>query len=140
LDLKEADPVLFKSLGYIVQNDVADLDLYFQTDVKGKHGTVAYDLKPGGGNILVTEENKREYVNLFLDFRFQRGHAQQLHCIAEGFYEFVPLTMLSKFKAEQLELFLCGKSRIDVDDWKVRTCVCLIFLVSDDFCDYAADR
>lgn len=30
------------------------------------------ELKPGGSNIMVTEENKKEYVKLYVNYRFMQ--------------------------------------------------------------------
>ena len=44
-------------------NDITDvLDLTFSTDDDQFGEVVTVDLKPGGRDIEVTEENKREYV------------------------------------------------------------------------------
>ena len=44
-------------------NDITDaLELTFSTDDERFGETVSIELKPGGENIEVTNENKREYV------------------------------------------------------------------------------
>jgi hypothetical protein len=118
-DLETLDPTFYNSLKYMLLNSVTDLDLVFQTDHLVDKKPVSYELKPGGKDIPVTEENKVEYIDLLLDFRFQRGQMEQLSALAEGFYEFIPLPTVNDFTAAQLELFICGKARIDVEDWKV---------------------
>lgn len=43
-----------------------------------------HDLKTGGANILVTEENKKEYVKLYVNYRFMRGIEQQFLALQKG--------------------------------------------------------
>lgn len=43
-----------------------------------------HELKPGGGNIPVTEKNKEEYVRLYVNYRFMRGIEQQFLALQKG--------------------------------------------------------
>lgn len=45
-----------------------------------------HELKPGGASIIVTEENKREYVKLYVNYRFMRGIEQQFMSLQKGMY------------------------------------------------------
>lgn len=45
---------------------------------------VVHELKPGGAAIPVTEENKREYVKLYVNYRFMRGIEQQFLALQKG--------------------------------------------------------
>lgn len=43
-----------------------------------------HELKPGGASNVVTEENKREYVKLYVNYRFMRGIEQQFLALQKG--------------------------------------------------------
>lgn len=45
---------------------------------------VVHELKTGGASIPVTEENKREYVKLYVNYRFMRGIEQQFLWLQKG--------------------------------------------------------
>lgn len=45
---------------------------------------VVHELKPGGAAIPVTEENKREYVKLYVNYRYMRGIEQQFLWLQKG--------------------------------------------------------
>lgn len=47
---------------------------------------VVHELKPGGSSIQVTEENKREYVKLYVNYRFMRGIEQQFLWLQKGLF------------------------------------------------------
>uniref|UniRef100_A0A674K1Q7 HECT-type E3 ubiquitin transferase n=1 Tax=Terrapene triunguis TaxID=2587831 RepID=A0A674K1Q7_9SAUR len=80
------------------------------------------DLKPNGANILVTEENKKEYVHLVCQMRMTgrrlRGGSA---AFLEGFYEIIPKRLISIFTEQELELLISGLPTIDIDDLKSNT-------------------
>lgn len=43
-----------------------------------------HELKQGGAGIAVTEENKKEYVKLYVNYRFMRGIEQQFLALQKG--------------------------------------------------------
>jgi len=45
------------------------------------------ELKPNGHNILVTEVNKQEYVDLMIKWKIERGMGEQVQQIIKGFNE-----------------------------------------------------
>lgn len=47
---------------WILENDPADLDLRFTIDEDLFGQTQQHELKPGGSEIVVTNENKKEYT------------------------------------------------------------------------------
>lgn len=48
-----------------------------------------HELKPNGQQIPVTEDNKREYVKLYVNYRFMRGIEQQFLALQKGTKEFL---------------------------------------------------
>lgn len=80
-----------------------------------------HELKPGGAGIPVTEENKREYVRLYVNYRFMRGIEQQFLALQKGFTELVPTALLRPFDERELELLISGIGSIDIADWRSHT-------------------
>ena len=64
----------------------------------------AHELKPGGKDILVTEENKEDYVRLYVQWRLHRGTLSQFSSLVKGFHELVPCDMLKGFDEKELEV------------------------------------
>ena len=56
------DSEYYNSLKWILDNDPQDLDLYFTVDEELFGQMKVTELKPGGGDIRVTNENKKEYI------------------------------------------------------------------------------
>lgn len=60
------------------------IDSTFSVENNSFGALVVHELKVGGGNIPVTEENKREYVKLYVNYRFMRGIEQQFMWLQKG--------------------------------------------------------
>lgn len=61
-DMESVDTEYYNSLVWIMENDPAELDLYFAVDEESFGKTFQRELKPNGANIPVTNENKHEYM------------------------------------------------------------------------------
>ena len=94
------------------------MEMFFSVDFELLGEIKPHELKPGGNDIQVTEENKEEYLSLVCEWRMTRGIEDQTKAFLEGFNEVVPLEWLQYFDERELELMLCGMQEIDVDDWQ----------------------
>lgn len=62
-DMEGVDADFHRNLTWMLENDITDvLDLTFATEDDRFGERVTIDLKPGGNDIEVTNENKHEYV------------------------------------------------------------------------------
>ena len=75
---------------------------------------VTVELKPGGADIPVTEENKKEYVNAIVEYRISKRVKEQFDAFMMGFNEFIPQELIAVFDERELELLIGGMSEIDV--------------------------
>ncbi|XP_035760362.1 itchy E3 ubiquitin protein ligase a [Neolamprologus brichardi] len=97
------------------------LEMFFSVDKEILGEVTTHELKPDGGNILVTEENKEEYIRLVAEWRLSRGVEEQTQAFFEGFNEVLPQQYLQYFDARELEVMLCGMQEIDLVDWQRNT-------------------
>uniref|UniRef100_A0A7N4P284 E3 ubiquitin-protein ligase HACE1 n=1 Tax=Sarcophilus harrisii TaxID=9305 RepID=A0A7N4P284_SARHA len=118
-DVASIDPEYAKNLQWILDNDISDLGLELtfsvETDVFGAMEEVP--LKPGGASILVTQDNKAEYVQLVTELRMTRAIQPQINAFLQGFHMFIPPSLIQLFDEYELELLLSGMPEIDVNDW-----------------------
>lgn len=75
---------------------------------------VTIELKPGGEEIPVTEENKKEFVDLVVAYRISRRVKDQFEAFMEGLLELIPTDLLNVFDERELELLIGGMSEIDM--------------------------
>ncbi|XP_057685041.1 itchy E3 ubiquitin protein ligase b [Corythoichthys intestinalis] len=122
-DLESVDPEFYNSLIWIKDNNIEEcgLEMFFCVDKEILGEISTHDLKPGGGDIQVTEENKEEYIRLVAEWRLSRGVEEQTQAFFEGFNEVLPQQYLQYFDAKELEVMLCGMQEIDLADWQRNT-------------------
>ncbi|XP_062315854.1 E3 ubiquitin-protein ligase Itchy-like [Osmerus eperlanus] len=122
-DLESIDPEFYNSLIWIKENDIEEcgLEMYFSVDKEILGEVTTHDLKPDGGDLQVTEENKEEYIRLVAEWRLSRGVEEQTQAFFEGFNEVLPQQYLQYFDAKELEVMLCGMQEIDLADWQRNT-------------------
>ncbi|XP_068620752.1 E3 ubiquitin-protein ligase Nedd-4 isoform X5 [Battus philenor] len=120
-DMESVDLEYYNSLMWIKENDPSELYLTFSVDEEQLGKTVQRELKPGGANISVDNENKFEYIKLVIQWRFVSRVQEQMYAFLEGFDGLVPLPLLKIFDENELELLLCGIQHIDVRDWRANT-------------------
>ena len=117
-DLETVDESLHRSLKWMLDNefDPEELDMRFvvDSDYMGRHET--RELKENGQNILVTNQNKEEYVSLILEQRLTKQIGAQIKAFCEGFYAVIPWEDIRSFSPNELDLLICGVPEIDVAD------------------------
>ncbi|CAK77805.1 unnamed protein product (macronuclear) [Paramecium tetraurelia] len=116
-DIKYFDEDLFYSWQYLLNNNIDQLDLYFQLEYIGK----TINLKENGCEIKVTNSNVQEYVNLNIFFYTQQFLEPYLSDFLTGFYQVIPKTLLRIFNPQELEMILFGLPFIDLQDWSKYT-------------------
>uniref|UniRef100_A0A4W6BZU0 E3 ubiquitin-protein ligase n=1 Tax=Lates calcarifer TaxID=8187 RepID=A0A4W6BZU0_LATCA len=120
-DMESVDSEYFNSLMWILENDPTDLDLRFTIDEDLFGQTHQHELKPGGAEIVVTNENKKEYIHLVMQWRFVNRIQKQMTAFKEGFFELIPQDLIKIFDENELELLMCGLGDVDVNDWRENT-------------------
>ncbi|XP_037723147.1 E3 ubiquitin-protein ligase Nedd-4 isoform X12 [Drosophila subpulchrella] len=120
-DMESVDTEYYNSLMWIKENDPRILELTFclDEDVFGQKSQ--HELKPGGANIDVTNENKDEYIKLVIEWRFVARVKEQMSSFLDGFGSIIPLNLIKIFDEHELELLMCGIQNIDVKDWRENT-------------------
>lgn len=121
-DMEAVDPEYHKSLVWILENPINDIiDLTFSTEIEEFGQQKEVDLIPNGRNVAVCDDNKHEYVDLIVENKLTNAIKSQLDAFLEGFYEIIPLDLVSIFTEKELELLISGVPDIDIDDWKNNT-------------------
>ncbi|KAK3678646.1 E3 ubiquitin-protein ligase tom1 [Vermiconidia calcicola] len=118
-DMESLDLDYYKSLVWILENDITDITFEtFSVDVDHFGAVETIDLMPDGRNIPVTEENKQEYVRLVVEHRLIKSVENQLEHFLTGFHDIISPKLIAIFNEQELELLISGLPEIDVDDWK----------------------
>ena len=111
-DVEWVDPEYYNSLCWILENDPTPLDLTFsvEADEASFNDLLPFlrvltglqfgvnrivPLKLGGEGLQVTQENKREYVQLSAQYRLYSSIKEQIESLSEGFYEIIPKELIT---------------------------------------------
>lgn len=66
-------------------NDLSDMGLTFSVTYDNFGAAIVKELKDNGSNIDVTQDNKQEFLDLYLDWYFNDSIAQQYEPFYKGF-------------------------------------------------------
>ena len=124
-DLESVDAELHRGLTWMLENDITGvIDETFTTTEERFGELVTIDLKEGGSEIEVTEENKKDYVDCVVEYRISKRVKEQFDAFMSGFSELIPQDLINVFDERELELLIGGMSEIDVyvsiDTWIAR--------------------
>jgi len=121
-DMESFDPDYYKSLVWMLENDITDIIVETFSVEDDEFGvTKVVDLIENGRNIPVTDENKHEYVRLIVEHKLLTSVKEQMENFLKGFHDIIPEDLIGIFTEQELELLISGLPDIDVDDWKSNT-------------------
>ena len=98
------------------ENDITGVIYETFTRMEERFGEmITIDLKPGGADVAVTEENKKEYVDFVVEYLMLKRVKNQFDAFMSGFSDLIPQDLINVFDECELELLIGGRmSEIDV--------------------------
>jgi E3 ubiquitin-protein ligase HUWE1 len=121
-DVETMDPTMYTNLEKLLSLDIApEMNLDFTVTFERFGKTEEAELIPNGANILVTNDNKKEYIRLRSAFIMTQQIEAQLREFLIGFYKMVPRKEVQTFTEQELELVISGLPDIDVEDLRLNT-------------------
>ena len=90
------------------------IDETFTTTEERFGELVTIELRPGGADVNVTEENKKEYVDAVVEYRISKRVKEQSDAFMSGFSELIPQDLITIFDEREMELLISGTPDIDV--------------------------
>lgn len=121
-DLEFSDPELFRSLmtvSRMTMDEEFDALCQFFTIVGDDNKEV--ELMPGGSQRQVSNSNKKEYIKLLAEHVMTNRVHTRVKSFLVGISRWFPLTWLTTFSADEMELVCCGMAEVDVEDWRTHT-------------------
>ncbi|XP_053307189.1 probable E3 ubiquitin-protein ligase HECTD2 [Spea bombifrons] len=74
----------------------------------------SYNLKPSGDKIPVTNQNRKEYVQLYVDFLLNKSIYKQFSAFYYGFHSVCSSNALMLLRPEEVEILVCGSPELDM--------------------------
>eukprot|EP01130_Rhizamoeba_saxonica_P008514 TRINITY_DN3448_c0_g2_i2.p1 TRINITY_DN3448_c0_g2~~TRINITY_DN3448_c0_g2_i2.p1 ORF type:complete len:714 (+),score=152.05 TRINITY_DN3448_c0_g2_i2:53-2194(+) len=118
-DLKDINPALQRGLQQLLdyEGDASELDVYFMVEERSYGAQYGRELIEGGEDILVTNENKEEYVDLYVKYLLVDSVKDQFKNFKKGFMTVCgDGILLSLFSPEELNLLVCGSPELNFYD------------------------
>lgn len=66
------------------------------------------ELKENGSNIDLTNDNRKEFVQLYIDFLLNKSIFEQFKAFYIGFHSVCATNAIQLFRPEEIELLVCG--------------------------------
>ncbi|XP_041363097.1 probable E3 ubiquitin-protein ligase HERC4 [Gigantopelta aegis] len=116
-DLKELLPSVGRSLQHVLDYEGDDIEAVLgitfeiSVDVFGELKT--RELCPDGAKKAVTKENKREYVDLYIDYVFNKAAETQYDAFSSGFLKVCGGRVLELFHPQELQAMVVGNENYD---------------------------
>ena len=111
-DMKECDPELFNTFTYLKNTKDDNLKEKLSTTftiTNDKFGEkIVIPLKENGENIYIDNTNKDEYVDLYLDWYFNKSIEDYFKYFKNGFFRVCDKQLSPILLPEELELIICG--------------------------------
>ena len=118
-DLKNIDTFLYSSLLSLKQMKPEELDsmeIYYTYQYENAEGKLIIDeLIPDGENIKVT--NIDDYIEKRINYIVKKSQFLVKY-IQDGLFKYIPRYILKTINSYELELLICGRPFIDVNEWK----------------------
>ncbi|KAM8852011.1 putative E3 ubiquitin-protein ligase HECTD2 isoform 1-T1 [Synchiropus picturatus] len=116
-DLQQVMPELAHGLGELLNyegNVEEDFYLTFQVFQEEMGVVRSHNLKPGGDKIPVTKLNRKEYVQLYIDFLLNKSICKQFSAFYQGFHSVCASDALMLLRPEEVEMLVCGNPDLDM--------------------------
>ncbi|XP_070545224.1 probable E3 ubiquitin-protein ligase HERC4 isoform X2 [Ptychodera flava] len=124
-DLKLLDPEIGESLQNLLDYEDDDfeetfgLTFTFGRDSFGELEVV--ELMPDGKNVSVTNENRNEYVNAYVDFQLNKSVWEQFDAFSDGFIRVCGGRVLELFHPQELMAMVVGHQNYDWEEFEKNT-------------------
>ncbi|XP_043506226.1 ubiquitin-protein ligase E3A [Polistes fuscatus] len=126
-DLEDWGPTLYRTLTELIaytEDDMSDTFMQtFRVGYKDVFGSMSFhDLRENGDETYVTQENKKEFVDLYADFLLNKSVERQFKAFRRGFQMVTdesPLALL--FRPEEIEQLVCGSKIFDFSELEAAT-------------------
>ena len=118
-DLKNIDTYLYFFFFFLKQMTIEELDfleIYYTYQYENSEGKLIIDeLIPDGENIKVS--NIDDYIEKRINYIVKKSK-NLVKYIQDGLFKYIPKYILKSVNAYELELLICGRPFIDVNEWK----------------------
>ncbi|XP_072898492.1 dual adapter for phosphotyrosine and 3-phosphotyrosine and 3-phosphoinositide isoform X1 [Hemitrygon akajei] len=117
-DLKELSPTLGRNLQELLNYEDDDIEevfgLNFTVGTEMADGSIIErELIPNGRNIMVRSQNRKLFVNKYVDYVFNTSVEKHFQAFSKGFRSVIPMPVVDLFLPSELMVLLHGTTEYD---------------------------
>ena len=116
-DIKEIDKELYSTFYYLLNTDDENLEKNMDTNftvlIEKDGKKINIPLIENGENIMINNKNKKEYIDLYIDWYFNKSIKDYYINFEKGFYKVFDEDLSKILSPEELELIICGSSNLN---------------------------
>ncbi|XP_047449633.1 probable E3 ubiquitin-protein ligase HERC4 isoform X2 [Mugil cephalus] len=120
-DLKEFDPILAESKRCILEDYAPDMIKTLETTFTVPWCGEEVELDPKEPRKLVTGANRKEFVDAFVDYVFNKSVEKTFEAFRTGFFKVCNIDVVEFFQPEELQAVMVGQENYDWDVFKQNT-------------------
>ena len=79
------------------------------------------DLCKNGSKVHLVANNLGEFMEVYLIYSMLNSTRQQIMINLLGFYDVIPVSLMTICDFNELKLLMCGQPKIDMEYWKENT-------------------
>ncbi len=108
--MKSLSPSVYQSLRSVLNYKEDDLEsalcftFIIERELYGERRQI--ELKPGGSSIMVNQKNKHEFIDLYIDYIFNKSCETQFQAFSSGFRRVINSKPLELFYPDELMSFV----------------------------------
>jgi E3 ubiquitin-protein ligase HERC4 len=108
--MKSLSPTIYQSLKSLLNYKEDDLEtalcytFEIEREIFGERHRK--ELKPGGSSIMVNQKNKQEFIDLYIDYIFNKSCEKQFQAFSTGFRRVINSKPLELFYPDELMSFV----------------------------------
>ncbi|XP_024937570.1 probable E3 ubiquitin-protein ligase HERC4 isoform X3 [Cephus cinctus] len=119
-DIKDMSPTLAKSLQDVLDYNEPDIEdvfcLYFEVTREAFGEQKIYELIPDGSKTPVTLENKKQFVDLYVDYILNKSVESHFQAFHKGFHKVCGGRVLELFHSHELMAVVVGNENYDWEE------------------------
>ncbi|XP_066590462.1 probable E3 ubiquitin-protein ligase HERC4 [Prorops nasuta] len=119
-DIKDLSPDLAKNLQSVLDYEESNVEeifcLNFEVVREAFGEKKTHELIPGGKNVAVTLENKKQFVDLYVDYILNKSVESQFQAFYKGFHKVCGGRVLELFHSHELMAVIVGNEGYDWEE------------------------
>ena len=105
----------------MTSKDVESMELTFITSYDNWGKEEVIELIPNGSNIRVNQDNRKEFVDAYLDWYYNKSIESQFSSFFKGFYKVISEESIRLLNSSEVMMLICGVDELNFSEMEQST-------------------